>query len=101
MQRVPNKQELFLLICMQCETLGQNLVPCDKYRKQLEKPIDYELRGSSTPSQALVHTASGDQDYKLQFIIQSYFLLSTFAPHSHPTSVVWPHSNGGPNICHV
>lgn len=96
-----NKQEWFLFICMQFGTLGQNLVTCDKYRKLREKPIDYELRGSSTPSQALVSSASGDQDYKLQFIIQSYILLSTFALNSHPTSVVWPHSNGGPNICHV
>lgn len=98
-ERVPNKQEWFLFICLQSGTLGQTLVPCDKYGKQPEKPID-ERRGPSTPPQALVRTASGDQGYKLQFIIQSYFLLSTFALHSHPTSV-WPHSNGGPNIWHV
>lgn len=46
-----------------------------------------------------LYAASGD--YKLQFFIHSHLLLSTFAPRSQPTSVVWPHSNAGPNSCHA
>lgn len=67
-----------LFTCMQCRTLGQNLVLCWQYTWQSQKPINCGLMAPAH-LQGL-HTASGDQDYAVYHpvLLPSQHICSAF-----------------------